>query len=103
MTQKLTNRCTSVLRPLTPEPRDSTGVSPSLRSTYRSSWDSSLTAGLYSTFADRAALDKYAVSEEHVKVVNERVKPNVEGEPMGLFRVLALTVDVMAYDFELDN
>jgi hypothetical protein len=35
--------------------------------------------GLYSTFADRAALDKYAVSEEHVKVVTENVRPNVDG------------------------
>lgn len=36
--------------------------------------------GLYSVFSSREALDKYAVSEAHVKVVTENVKPNVEGE-----------------------
>ncbi|ORX36660.1 hypothetical protein BD324DRAFT_626696 [Kockovaella imperatae] len=45
--------------------------------------------GLYSVFASREALDKYTVSEAHVKVVTENVKPNIE--------------DVMAYDFELDE
>lgn len=39
-------------------------------------WDE----GLYSVFSSREALDKYAVSEAHVKVVTENVKPNVEGE-----------------------
>lgn len=37
-------------------------------------------AGLYSVFSSPEALQKYAVSEAHVKVVNENVKPNVEGE-----------------------
>ncbi|KAK1924242.1 hypothetical protein DB88DRAFT_489569 [Papiliotrema laurentii] len=45
--------------------------------------------GLYSVFTDRAALDTYAVSEAHVKVVENNVKPNIE--------------DILAYDFELEN
>jgi hypothetical protein len=54
-----------------------------LRTTDRTVMGYVLIAGLYSTFTDRAALDKYAVSEAHVKVVTENVKPNVEGEPDG--------------------
>lgn len=49
------------------------------RSIPRSCCDDSQT-GLYSVFADRAALDKYAVSDAHMKVVVENVKPNTEGE-----------------------
>ncbi|WOO85886.1 Stress-response A/B barrel domain-containing protein UP3 [Vanrija pseudolonga] len=45
--------------------------------------------GLYSVFESREALDTYAVSEAHVKVVVENVRPNVE--------------DVLAYDFELEQ
>ncbi|KAK8847588.1 hypothetical protein IAR55_005447 [Kwoniella newhampshirensis] len=45
--------------------------------------------GLYSVFASKEALQTYAVSDAHVKVVEEHVKPNVE--------------DVLAYDFELDQ
>ncbi|WVR04791.1 hypothetical protein IAU60_001803 [Kwoniella sp. DSM 27419] len=45
--------------------------------------------GLYSTFASPEALQKYAVSEAHVQVVENNVKPNVE--------------EVLAYDFELDE
>ncbi|RSH87382.1 hypothetical protein EHS25_003291 [Saitozyma podzolica] len=45
--------------------------------------------GLYSVFSSREALDKYAVSEAHVKVVTENVRPNVD--------------DVMAYDWELNE
>ncbi|KAL7421829.1 hypothetical protein Q5752_003600 [Cryptotrichosporon argae] len=45
--------------------------------------------GLYSIFASREALDAYAVSEGHVKIVVENVRPNTEG--------------VLAYDFELDE
>ncbi|WWC86698.1 uncharacterized protein L201_001575 [Kwoniella dendrophila CBS 6074] len=44
--------------------------------------------GLYSVFSSSEALQKYAVSEEHVKVVENNVKPNIE--------------DILAYDFELD-
>ncbi|KAL1405543.1 hypothetical protein Q8F55_009181 [Vanrija albida] len=43
--------------------------------------------GLYSVFESREALDTYAVSEAHVKVVVENVRPHVD--------------DVLAYDFEL--
>ncbi|KAL7409210.1 hypothetical protein BDY24DRAFT_404047 [Mrakia frigida] len=42
--------------------------------------------GFYSVFADAEALQKYAVSDAHMKVVIEDIRPN--------------TVDVMAYDFE---
>ncbi|WVQ79867.1 hypothetical protein IAT38_001967 [Cryptococcus sp. DSM 104549] len=45
--------------------------------------------GLYSVFSSADALQKYAVSEAHVKVVKENVLPNVD--------------DVLAYDFELDE
>ncbi|ORY34006.1 hypothetical protein BCR39DRAFT_518103 [Naematelia encephala] len=45
--------------------------------------------GLYSIFTDKDALQKYAVSEAHLKVVTENVRPNVD--------------DVLAYDFELDD
>ncbi|WWC68146.1 uncharacterized protein I206_102069 [Kwoniella pini CBS 10737] len=45
--------------------------------------------GLYSVFSSPDALQKYAVSEAHVKVVENNVKPNVE--------------DLIAYDFELDE
>ncbi|WVW78223.1 hypothetical protein I302_100175 [Kwoniella bestiolae CBS 10118] len=45
--------------------------------------------GLYSIFSSAEALQKYAVSEAHVKVVENNVKPNVE--------------DLIAYDFELDE
>ena len=57
-------------------------------------------------FASREALDKYAVSDAHVKVVTENVKPNVEGM---LTRVKSATErktdhpDLLAYDFELDE
>ncbi len=37
-------------------------------------------AGLYSVFKSAEELQKYAVSEAHVKVVNENVRPNVDGE-----------------------
>jgi hypothetical protein len=37
-------------------------------------------AGLYSVFSSREALDKYAVSEAHVKVVTENIRPNIDGE-----------------------
>jgi hypothetical protein len=36
--------------------------------------------GLYSVFESREALDVYAVSEAHVRVVNEKIKPFVDGE-----------------------
>lgn len=36
--------------------------------------------GLYSIFPDRETLDKYAVSEAHLKVVTEKIKPNFDGE-----------------------
>lgn len=56
-------------------------------------------------FADRAALDKYAVSDAHVKVVTENVKPNVDGESsrIAMVETQSLLIDVFAYDFELDN
>lgn len=47
--------------------------------------------GLYSEFASPDDLQKYAVSEAHVKVVNENVKPNVEGASIPiLLRRLAI-------------
>jgi len=45
--------------------------------------------GLYSVFSSPEALQTYAVSDHHVKVVTENVRPNTE--------------DVMAYDFELEE
>lgn len=36
--------------------------------------------GLYSVFKSREALDTYAASEEHVRVVKEKISPFVEGE-----------------------
>ncbi|WVQ98257.1 hypothetical protein IAU59_005380 [Kwoniella sp. CBS 9459] len=45
--------------------------------------------GLYSVFSSPEALQKYAVSEEHVSTVEKNVKPNIE--------------DILAYDFELDE
>ena len=36
--------------------------------------------GLYSVFSSPEALQKYAVSKEHVDVVTQHVRPNVEGE-----------------------
>jgi hypothetical protein len=76
--------------------------------------------GLYSVFSSREALDKYAVSEAHVKVVTENVRPNVDGEsewdvsnvsdvsdfgtePIRTIGSGADGVDVMAYDWELDE
>lgn len=35
--------------------------------------------GLYSVFPSREALDKYSVSEHHVRVVNENIKGNFTG------------------------
>ena len=35
--------------------------------------------GLYSVFASKEALQTYAVSDAHVKVVTEAVRPNTEG------------------------
>jgi hypothetical protein len=35
--------------------------------------------GLYSVFSSAEALQKYAVSEAHVDVVTNHVKPNVDG------------------------
>jgi hypothetical protein len=35
--------------------------------------------GLYSVFSSPEALQKYAVSEAHVSVVTEHVKPNTDG------------------------
>lgn len=35
--------------------------------------------GLYSVFSSPEALQTYAVSEAHVSVVTEHVKPNVDG------------------------
>lgn len=35
--------------------------------------------GLYSVFESRQALETYAVSDAHVKVVEEKIKPNVQG------------------------
>lgn len=73
-------------------------------------------AGLYSVFSSREALDKYAVSEAHVKVVTENVRPNVDGEsessvssfgfetePIRTVDLGADRADVMAYDWELDE
>ncbi|AAW45866.1 hypothetical protein CNBJ1350 [Cryptococcus deneoformans B-3501A] len=45
--------------------------------------------GLYSIFSSAEALQTYAVSEAHVKVVTENVRPNVD--------------DVFAYDFVLEE
>lgn len=36
--------------------------------------------GIYSVFEDRAALDKYAVSEAHTDCVRDHVRPYVQGE-----------------------
>lgn len=36
--------------------------------------------GLYSVFEDRAALDKYAISDAHVNCVKENVRPYISGE-----------------------
>ncbi|CAD6572739.1 MAG: hypothetical protein TREMPRED_000614 [Tremellales sp. Tagirdzhanova-0007] len=46
--------------------------------------------GLYSIFASKEDLKTYAVSEAHVKVVTENVRPLTEA-------------GVLAYDFELDD
>ncbi|ODO07837.1 hypothetical protein I350_03416 [Cryptococcus amylolentus CBS 6273] len=46
-------------------------------------------AGLYSVFSSAKALQEYATSEAHLKVVKENVLPNVD--------------DVLAYDFELEE
>ncbi|KAB5595731.1 hypothetical protein CTheo_744 [Ceratobasidium theobromae] len=46
---------------------------------------------LYSRFKDRAALDAYAISEAHMSVVNNVVKPYTEAN------------ETMAYDFEVPN
>ncbi|ODN79485.1 hypothetical protein L202_03455 [Cryptococcus amylolentus CBS 6039] len=45
--------------------------------------------GLYSVFSSAKALQEYATSEAHLKVVKENVLPNVD--------------DVLAYDFELEE
>ncbi|WRT64580.1 uncharacterized protein IL334_001512 [Kwoniella shivajii] len=45
--------------------------------------------GLYSIFSSAEALQTYAVSEAHVSVVTNNVKPNVD--------------ELLAYDFELDE
>ena len=39
-----------------------------------------LDPGLYSIFSSKEALQTYAVSEAHVKVVTENVRPNTEGK-----------------------
>ena len=63
-----------------------------------------VTAGLYSVFSSAEALEKYNVSDAHVKVVTENVRPNTEGEPgPQMCRGAQLHPDVMAYDFELDE
>ena len=62
--------------------------------------DAELISGLYSVFSSREALDKYAVSEAHMDVVINNVRPNTEGRMDGR---LGLTADVLAYDFELEN
>jgi hypothetical protein len=61
-------------------------------------------------FSSREALDTYAVSEAHVNVVTNHVKPNVDGECSSIdyFKVFTsvrtgLMTDVFAYDFELDQ
>ena len=61
-----------------------------------------LTAGLYSIFSSPEALAKYNVSEEHVKVVTENVRPNTEGDRW-IQGVMKLIPDIMAYDFELNE
>lgn len=38
-----------------------------------------LLPGLYSVFSSKEALQEYAVSEAHVKVVTDHVKPNIDG------------------------
>ena len=50
-------------------------------------------------------MDTYAVSEAHVKVVENNVKPNIEGESVSAARPFqtANVADILAYDFELDN
>lgn len=35
---------------------------------------------MYSVFASKEALDKYAVSKEHVEVRDNQVKPHITGE-----------------------
>ncbi len=39
-----------------------------------------LSTGLYSVFSSAQALQDYAVSKAHVDVVNNNVKPNIEGD-----------------------
>ena len=67
---------------------------------WRDCTDAKLIIGLYSVFSSREALDKYAVSEAHMDVVINNVRPNTEGR---VNRRFPLTADVLAYDFELEN
>lgn len=56
-------------------------------------------------FSSAEALQKYAVSEAHVSVVTEHVKPNIDGREY-LFVAGWYSTDhvaPLAYDFELDE
>lgn len=57
--------------------------------------------GLYSVFEDRAALDKYAPSKEHVDTVANNVRPYIEGTPTAQNHTL--TSDILAYDWEISE
>lgn len=75
--------------------------------------------GLYSVFEDRAALDKYAVSDAHTDCVKEHVRPYMDGESGRRGRTRhgvedaspcccceekrANDAEVMAYDWEISD